>query len=98
MFGFGRRHRKGMGNGLHKRHGQRENRGCRKGISLDNCEVGERYMVKCNSEKQLLEMGLHPGAVVTVHKNDKEDNNIVIAIGDSRFIVPRETAKQVIVR
>ncbi len=40
-----------------------------------------------------MEMGLHNGGLVIMLKNDPSDNNIVVGIGNSRFILSRRVAR-----
>ncbi len=45
-----------------------------------------------------MEMGIFNGARIHVLQNDQSEPNLVIALGDSRYTVPREIAVQIKVR
>ena len=51
-----------------------------------------------NSDRKTLEMGLFSGAPVTVIKNQPNDANLVIATGESRYIISKEAGKKILVR
>ena len=59
-----------------------------------NAEV----IIISNADKKTLEMGLFSGAHITVIKNRPHDANLVIASGESRYIISREAAGQIQVR
>ena len=43
-------------------------------------------------------MGLCQGANVSVLKKAPGDSNMVIAVGDSRYVITKETAERILVR
>jgi Fe2+ transport system protein FeoA len=45
-----------------------------------------------------MEMGVYVGGVVTVQKNDPAEPNIVIGVGDSRYIIPRTLASRILIK
>jgi Fe2+ transport system protein FeoA len=51
-----------------------------------------------NKDRKTLEMGLFSGALVTVIKNHPNDANMVIAVGESRYIIAKDTAQKIQVR
>ncbi len=92
-----RRMGRAMGNRHHKhgccggRHGR-----CMGGLDhkpLDECSENERVCIHRNPDRQTMEMGLHNGGLVIMLKNDPSDNNIVVGIGNSRFILSRRIAR-----
>ncbi len=60
---------------------------------LDECAEDERVCIHRNPDRQTMEMGLHNGGLVIMLKNDPSDNNIVVGIGNSRFILSRRVAR-----
>lgn len=56
-----------------------------------------QVVVVSNSDKKTLEMGLFSGAMVCVLKNRPSDANMVIAAGESRYIIAKDSAAQVLV-
>ncbi len=55
-------------------------------------------MVVSNSDRKTLEMGLFTGALVTVIKNRPHDANMLVATGESRYIIAKEAAVKILVR
>jgi Fe2+ transport system protein FeoA len=52
-------------------------------------------VVTSNSDRQTLEMGLFTGASVKVLKNRPNDANMVVATGESRYIISKEAAGKI---
>lgn len=104
MFGWGQ----GRKNRNCKRHKHGEERlgkaggRCHRGapcrINLDKAEIGRRYLVIINPDKKTMEMGIYHSAVITVHKNEEGNPNIVVGVGESRYIIPRDLAKRIIIK
>lgn len=59
---------------------------------------GANVVVVSNSDKKTLEMGLFSGALVCVMKNRPNDANMVVAAGESRYIISKEAAAKIQVR
>ena len=55
-------------------------------------------VVVSNRDRKTLEMGLFTGAVVHVIKNRPNDANMIVAAGESRYIIAKEAAAQISVR
>jgi Fe2+ transport system protein FeoA len=55
-------------------------------------------VVVSNKDKKTLEMGLFSGALVTVLQNRPRDANMVVAVGESRYIIDKEAAQKISVR
>jgi len=56
---------------------------------------GESAVIRANGDKKSMEMGLFPGARVTMFRNRKSEQSLVIGAGDARFLVSRVIAKKV---
>ena len=67
-------------------------------INLDEAAVGQRYRVIANPDKKTMEMGIYHSGVITVHKNEENNPNIVVGVGESRYIIPRELAKRILIK
>jgi Fe2+ transport system protein FeoA len=87
----------------------RKNRHCARGTERsrrDRCCAhplpdfmqGVEVTVISNSDRKTLEMGLCTGATVRVVENRPGDANMVIAAGDGRYIVSKESAEKIKVR
>ncbi|HCX73218.1 MAG TPA: hypothetical protein DHM37_05825 [Candidatus Cloacimonas sp.] len=96
---FGRKKRRRAKGKRCKNHPQC-NRGSNNNRFLNLCEaeVGRKYVVVDNPDHKIMEMGVFNGCVITVHKNNPSDSNIIIAVGESRFIIPKPTACRILIR
>ena len=65
---------------------------------LSDFAQGAHVVVISNSNKKTLEMGLFTGALVTVMKNRPTDANMVVATGESRYIIAKAAAAEIQVR
>jgi len=90
---FGRFHRKRQ----HQRRGQESGGG--QGICcahpLSDFAQGADVVIVSNKDRKTLEMGLFTGALVKVIKNRPNDANMVVAAGESRYIISKEAASQI---
>ena len=97
MFGFGK---SGLGNGRGRKHRHR----CetcprnRMRINLNDTEENGRYIVFNNPDKKTMELGIYVNSIITIQKNDLNEQNIVVGVGESRYIIPRDIAKNIIVK
>jgi len=90
--------------GKQQRHGSRH---CRRG-ALDEgrccahplCDFMQGVEVKVisNSDRKTIEMGLCTGATIRIVENRPGDANLVIAAGEGRYILAKETAAKIRVR
>lgn len=90
-FGRGLGHRNQFGNKCHRFKN-------REYLSLNQAELGKKYIIVCNPNRKTFEMGIFVGGVITVQKDDFTDNNIVVGVGNSRYIIPRELAEQILIQ
>lgn len=96
MFGFGKGQRKG--NNQRRHHGHCAHKNGAGSIYLTEAEIGKKYVIMNNPDVKTMEMGLYHSGIITVHKNESDNPNIVIGVGESRYIIPRELASKIIVR
>lgn len=59
---------------------------------------GAEVVVLSNSDKQTLEMGIFSGVPIHIIKNRLNDSNMLVAVGESRYIIPKEAAAKIKVR
>lgn len=62
---------------------------------LSDFAQGANVVVVSNKDRKTLEMGLFSGALVTVLKNRPRDANMVVATGESRYIIDKEAAQKI---
>jgi Fe2+ transport system protein FeoA len=65
---------------------------------LSDFAQGADVVVISNGDRKTLEMGLFSGALVHVMKNRPGDANMVVAAGESRYIISKEAAAKIQVR
>lgn len=99
MFGRGNNHRKNCrGKGRCKGGSKRKHRHHHPHFTLSEATENNRYIIKHNPNKQTIEMGISAGSLVFVHKNDPNESNIIVGVGEKRLIVPRDSARKIMVR
>ncbi len=79
-------------------HESGERRGIYCAHPLSDFAQGANVVVVSNSDRKTLEMGLFSGALVNVIKNRPGDANMVVAAGESRYIISKEAATKIQVR
>ncbi len=101
--GFGKGFGKGLGRG-HNLDAMRRfhnNRKCWKDFDnayeLSDIQSGTEVIIICNHDLKLIEMGLYVGSRIKVMRNSTSDPNIIIAVGESRYSLSREIAKDILV-
>jgi len=67
-------------------------------MSLNDASEQQRYIIISNPDRKTMEMGVYVGGVVTVQKNDRSEPNIVIGVGDARYIIPRVLATRILIK
>ena len=65
---------------------------------LSDFAQGADVVVVSNGDRKTLEMGLFSGALVHVMKNRPGDTSMVVAAGESRYIISKEAAVKIQVR
>ena len=65
---------------------------------LSDFAQGADVVIISNSDRKTLEMGLFGGALIHVMKNHPGDTSMVVAVGESRYIISREAAAKIQVR
>jgi Fe2+ transport system protein FeoA len=94
----------GRGRGFFKRKGHcggKDKHKCRcKGqqFPLSTAEVGSKHFVIMNPDIKTIEMGIFNGSIITVQKNEESDQNIVVGVGNSRYIIPKTIAEEIIIQ
>lgn len=64
---------------------------------LAELKDGARGVIASNADRKSAEMGLFPGAVVTMFRNRKQERSLVIGAGDARFLISRAIARQIVI-
>jgi Fe2+ transport system protein FeoA len=88
---------------MFRRRFRKQNRGCgggrcRRASPLSELSQDASAVILSNHDKQTLEMGMFPGVAIRVLKNRPANPSVVVAAGDSRYIISRQAAMQIEVR
>lgn len=67
-------------------------------LNLNSALANHRYVIMSNPDRKTVEMGIFPGGIITVHKNDLSDSNLIVTVGNTRYILPRELAGKILIR
>lgn len=75
-------------------------RNCTKGelMGLDLLPEGTNAVVICNQNLSTIERGLYIGMQVSVFRNEQNEPNIIVAVGDARYVLDRRVAKEIRVK
>jgi len=73
---------------------------CRRGdcLELAKLSTGRSARILCNNDIKTIERGLYHGVKITSFRNEPDEPNIVVAVGDSRYVLDRRIAEQIRVR
>ncbi len=67
-------------------------------ISLADLSTGKEALITCNNDIKTIERGLYHGKRVIAQRNEPGEPNIVIAVGDARYVLDRRVAGMIRVR
>ncbi len=66
--------------------------------NLSQAVGGSVVMVTCNQNIRMVERGLYNGISIRILRNNRDEPNLIIAVGDSRYILDRRIAAHIKVR
>lgn len=67
-------------------------------INLSRLSAGSEALITHNADLKTIERGLYRGVKVKAFRNDPNEPNLVIAVGDSRYVLDRRIALLIKVR
>jgi len=79
----GHRHTEGM-------HGKKAN--------LSDAAEDSVVIIICNHDHRTVERGLYTGVQVKILRNEREEPNLVVAVGDSRYVLDKRIARGIKVK
>lgn len=99
MFGFKGKHR-------HRRQranralscGRTEGRACPNCICLNEVSENKRYIVRRNPDLKIIQMGIAPGSLIQIYKNNPKEPNLIVGVNDLRLVIPRSIAQAIKVK
>jgi Fe2+ transport system protein FeoA len=85
-----------LGRGLGRNHAQgRRSHPCE---NLAQAEAESTVTITCNNDHKTVERGLCTGVQVTVLRNEADEPNLIVAVGDARYVLDRRIAHRIKVR
>jgi len=67
-------------------------------ITLDQVPDARSATIYCNNDLHTIERGLCLGAQVYVMRNESNEPNMIVAVGDARYVLDRRSAHKIRVR
>lgn len=65
------------------------------GNNLSSATQDSVVTIICNNDHKTVERGLYTGVKVKILRNEPEEPNIVIAVGDARYVLDRRIARRI---
>ncbi len=80
------------------KHKYRRRKQSRKGkLSLSESMVNRKVTILANPDRKTVEMGLYPGATASVVKNEPFNPNLIVSVGECRYIIAKSIADEILV-
>lgn len=67
-------------------------------LSLAQVPEGISAIISCNKNLKTIERGLYLGMKISMFRNDDNEPNLIVAVGDARYVLDRRIAKEIRVR
>jgi Fe2+ transport system protein FeoA len=83
--------RLGRGLGWH-RHSAKHHKPCE---NLAQALAESTVTITCNNDHKTVERGLYTGVTVKVLRNEADEPNLIVAVGDSRYVLDRRIAHRI---
>lgn len=73
---------------------------CQQGqcLNLDKLPEGADAYITCNRNIKTIERGLYMGMKISMFRNDENEPNVIVAVGDARYVLDRRIAMDIKVR
>jgi len=63
--------------------------------SLDKAQEDMEYLIIKNIHRKSFELGLYNGNTVKIIRNNQYQRNLIIAVGESRYIISKDIARHI---
>ena len=85
--------RRGLGHSF----GRRRERSCPHGAfeNLSQAQENSTVTITCNNDHRTVERGLCTGVSVKVLRNEFDEPNLIVAVGDARYVLDRRIAHRI---
>lgn len=96
MFGLFRRHRHNpCGHSNCKAECRYKDKPCE---VLTDAATDSEVCITCNDDHKTVERGLYRGVRIRLIRNETDEPNIIVAVGDARYVLDRRIARKIRVR
>jgi Fe2+ transport system protein FeoA len=65
---------------------------------LSGVQSESEVHITCNHDHKTVERGLYTGVLIRVLRNEPHEPNLVVAVGDARYVLDRRIAERIRVR
>jgi len=62
---------------------------------LSQVEAESSVTITCNTDHKTVERGLYVGVQVMVLRNEPDEPNLIVAVGDARYVLDRRIARRI---
>ena len=67
-------------------------------LTLSDAPENKKVQILANSDLKTMEMGIYPGAIITLLQNNPSNPSIIVKVHDQKFVVPKTIAKQIFIK
>ncbi len=67
-------------------------------LSLAQVPEGQSAVISCNKNLNTIERGFYLGMKISMFRNDTGEPNLIVAVGDARYVLDRRIAQEIRVR
>ena len=64
-------------------------------LSLAEVPEGQKAMISCNRNLKTIERGFYLGMQISMFRNDANEPNLIVAVGDARYVLDRRIAHDI---
>lgn len=70
---------------------------CQRGdcVPMTDVSEGMHGTVYCNYDIRTIERGIYVGARISMFRNVAEEPNVIVAVGDARYVLDRRIAREI---
>lgn len=62
---------------------------------MSDITEGNEGVVTCNNDLRTIERGIYSGAKISIFRNESDEPNIIVAVGDARYVLDRRIAETI---
>jgi Fe2+ transport system protein FeoA len=66
--------------------------------SLEDAQEDMEYIILKNIHRKSFELGLYNGNTIKIIRNNHYQRNLIIAVGESRYIISKDIARHILIK